>query len=103
LYEVPNVPHPSVPAGKSADDNQVVRTWGEKPRFLFQPKQHFEVGERLGMLDFERAAKVSGSRFAFLKGPLAKLERALVSFMIDQHTSRGYVELLPPYLVNRAS
>ncbi len=103
LYDVPNVPDESVPVGASADDNTVVRTWGEKPTFLFTPKQHFELGEQLGLLDFERAAKVSGSRFAFLKGDLAKLERALVSFMIDQHTAKGYVELLPPYLVTRAA
>ncbi len=103
LYLVPNLPHESVPKGKSADDNQVVRTWGDKPRLLFTPRQHFELGEKLGMLDFERAGKVSGARFAFLMGPLAKLERALVSFMIDEHTRRGYLELLPPYLVNRAS
>ncbi len=103
LYLIPNVPDPSVPTGASADDNVVSKSWGEKPTLLFAPKQHFEVGERLGMLDFERAGKVSGSRFTFLKGPLARLERALVTFMIDQHTQKGYLELLPPYLVNRAA
>ena len=103
MMTVPNVPHASVPVGASADDNQVTRTWGTKPTFLFAPKQHFELGEKLGMLDFERAAKVSGSRFAFLKGHLAKLERALVSFMLDEHTRNGYLEILPPYLVSRAS
>ncbi len=103
MYLVPNVPDASVPTGKSADDNQVVKSLGEKPRFLFQPRQHFELGEKLGMLDFERAAKVSGSRFAFSKGPLAQLERALVALMIDEHTKKGYLELLPPYLVSRAS
>ncbi len=103
LFGVPNVPHASVPTGSSEADNQVTKTWGEKPSFLFAAKQHFEVGERLGMLDFERATKVSGPRFAFLRGQLAKLERALVSFMIDAHTARGYEELLPPYLVNRQS
>ncbi len=103
LESVPNIPHSSVPTGKSEADNAVVRTWGEQPKFLFTPKQHFELGEKLGLLDFERAAKVSGSRFAFLKGNLAKLERGLISFMIDQHTPRGYEEILPPYLVNRAS
>ncbi len=81
LYGVPNVPHASVPTGSSEADNQVTKTWGEKPSFLFPAKQHFEVGERLGLLDFERATKVSGPRFAFLRGHLAKLERALVSFM----------------------
>jgi seryl-tRNA synthetase len=103
MFDLPNVPHPSVPTGKSEHDNQTVRTWGEKPHFLFKPRQHFEVGEKLEMLDFERAAKVSGSRFAFLKGPLARLERALATFMIDEHVKKGYLEVLPPYLVNRQS
>ncbi len=103
MMTVPNVPDSSVPVGSSADDNQVARTWGEKPTFLFGPKQHFEIGEKLGMLDFERAAKVSGSRFAFLKGALARLERALVTFMLDEHSKKGYLELLPPYLVSRQS
>jgi seryl-tRNA synthetase len=103
LYLVPNVPHESVPVGTSEADNRVDRTWGEKPNLLFAPLQHFELGEKLGLLDFERAAKVSGARFVFYRGALAKLERALASFMIDQHTRRGYDELLPPYLVNRAA
>jgi seryl-tRNA synthetase len=103
LLFIPNVPDASVPVGKTADDNRVERSWGEQPNFFFTPKQHFELGERLGMLDFERAAKVSGSRFAFSKGPLARMERALAAFMIDQHVAKGYVEVLPPYLVNRAS
>ncbi|MFL5319919.1 MAG: serine--tRNA ligase [Myxococcaceae bacterium] len=103
LLLIPNVPHESVPVGASAEDNVVYRTWGEKPQQLFQPKQHFELGEKLGMMDFERAAKVSGSRFVFLKGGLARMERALATFMIDQHTQKGYLEMLPPYLVNRAS
>ena len=103
LLLVPNLPDPSVPVGASAEDNRVERSWGEKPSFAFPPKQHFELGERLGGLDFERAAKVSGSRFAFYRGPLARLERALISFMLDVHTSRGYTEFLPPYLVNRAA
>ena len=101
LLTVPNLPDPSVPVGTSEADNVVVRTWGEAPRFPFTPRQHFEIGERLGMLDFERAAKVSGSRFVFYRGALARLERALVTFMVDVHTARGYTELLPPYLVNR--
>ncbi|NPC75928.1 serine--tRNA ligase [Corallococcus sp. AB004] len=101
LLVIPNVPHDSVPVGTSADENVQVKTWGEKPNLLFTPKQHFELGESLGMLDFERAAKVSGSRFTFYKGALARLERALVTFMIDVHTSKGYTELLPPYLVLR--
>ncbi|WP_404364247.1 serine--tRNA ligase [Corallococcus coralloides] len=101
LLVIPNVPHESVPVGASADENVQVKSWGEKPHLLFTPKQHFELGESLGMLDFERAAKVSGSRFTFYKGALARLERALVTFMIDVHTSKGYTELLPPYLVLR--
>jgi seryl-tRNA synthetase len=103
LLHIPNLPDPAVPVGTSEADNVVVRTWGEKPTLNFTPKQHFEIGEQLGGLDFERAAKVSGSRFAYLRGSLARLERALVSFMIDFHTSNGYTELLPPYLVTRAS
>ena len=99
---LPNIPDASVPVGASEADNVVVRTWGEAPRFPFTPKQHFEIGEKLGLLDFERAAKVSGSRFAFYRGDLARLERALATFMVDVHTSRGYTELLPPYLVTRA-
>ncbi|XXF79810.1 serine--tRNA ligase [Myxococcaceae bacterium GXIMD 01537] len=98
---IPNVPHESVPVGADAEGNVQVRAWGEKPALPFTPRQHFEVGERLGMLDFERAAKVSGSRFTFYKAALARLERALVTFMIDVHTQKGYVELLPPYLVLR--
>ena len=100
---LPNVPDPSVPVGATEKDNVVVRTWGEAPRFPFTPRQHFEIGEKLGLLDFERAAKVSGSRFVFYRGDLARLERALAAFMIDVHTSRGYTEVLPPYLVNRAA
>ncbi len=103
LQEIPNIPDPSVPVGESAEANVVARSWGERRAFSFSPKQHFELGEALGMLDFERATKVSGSRFAFCKGPLARLERALVTFMIDQHNAKGYTELLPPYLVNRAA
>jgi seryl-tRNA synthetase len=99
LLGVPNLPDASVPVGKSAEDNVEVRRWGEAPRFLFTPRQHFELGEALGMLDFERAAKVSGARFVFYRGALARLERALVSFMVDVATERGYTELLPPYLV----
>jgi seryl-tRNA synthetase len=103
MMMVPNVPHADVPVGADETGNKVVKTWGEKPTFLFTPKQHFEVGEKLGMIDFERAVKVSGPRFAFTKGALARLERALVSFMIDEHVKRGYTELLPPYLVSRES
>jgi seryl-tRNA synthetase len=103
LLLLPNVPDASVPLGSSAEENVVVRTWGEAPPFSFTARQHFEIGEALGMLDFERAAKVSGSRFVFYRGDLARLERALVAFMIDLHTARGYTELLPPYLVSRSA
>jgi seryl-tRNA synthetase len=101
LLDLPNLPDASVPVGGGPEDNQEVRRWGEPPRFLFTPRQHFELGESLGMLDFERAAKVSGARFVFYRGALARLERALVSFMVDVATERGYLELLPPYLVLR--
>jgi seryl-tRNA synthetase len=103
LLDVPNLPDASVPVGAGPEDNVEVRRFGEPPRFLFTPKQHFELGEALGMLDFERAAKVSGARFVFYKGALARLERALVSFMVDVATARGYTELLPPYLVLRSA
>ncbi len=98
---LPNLPDTSVPVGGGPEDNKEVRRWGEAPRFLFTPRQHFELGEALGLLDFERAAKVSGARFVFYRGALARLERALVSFMVDVATERGYLELLPPYLVLR--
>lgn len=103
LLLIPNLPDPSVPVASSEADNKVERLWGDKPSFSFAPRQHFEVGEKLGMLDFERAAKVSGSRFAFYRGDLARLERALIALMLDLHRSKGYLELLPPYLVNRAA
>jgi len=103
LLAVPNLPHESVPVGGEPKDNVVVRSWGEKPRFSFAPRQHDELGASLGLLDFERAGKVSGARFVFYRGDLARLERALVSFFIDLHRERGYVELIPPYLVNADS
>jgi seryl-tRNA synthetase len=100
LAGVPNLPHPSVPDGKGEEDNVVLRTWGEKPVFAFQPRPHWEVGERLGILDFERASKLSGARFTVLFGHGAKLSRALVAFMMDLHTrEHGYTEVSTPYLV----
>lgn len=100
LAIVPNLPDASVPIGKGEDDNQVVRTWGEKPSFSFTPKDHWEIGTALGILDFERAAKLSGARFTVLFGAAARLERALISFMLDLHTrEHGYTEVLPPFLV----
>jgi seryl-tRNA synthetase len=100
LAVVPNVPDPGVPDGKGEEDNQVVRTWGEKPTFSFTPKAHWDLGTALGILDFERAAKLSGARFTVLMGAAARLERALISFMLDLHTrEHGYTEVLPPFLV----
>jgi seryl-tRNA synthetase len=104
LLSIPNVPHESVPVGKSEEDNVEVRKWGEPRSFSFEPKPHWDIAEQLGILDFERAAKVTGSRFVFYKGLGARLERALINFMLDVHIEEfGYQEILPPYLVNRAS
>ena len=104
LVGIPNVPHPSVPVGKSSEDNVEVRRWGTPPKFDFTPKPHWEVGEQLGVLDLERAVKVSGARFAVYWDLGAKLERALANFMLDVHTKEhGYTEVLPPYLVNSDS
>jgi len=100
LAVLPNIPAPDVPLGSSEDDNVQVRLWGEKPSFPFQPKQHFDIGEALGLMNFEEAARMSGARFVVLKGALARLERALAAFMLDVHTSEyGYTEVSPPYLV----
>jgi seryl-tRNA synthetase len=104
LLNLPNIPHESVPVGASSDDNPVVRTWGEAPRFDFLPKAHWDIGENLGILDFERAAKITGARFALLKGAGALLERALINFMLDLHTRKhGYTEVLPPFIANEDS
>ncbi|HEX4334967.1 MAG TPA: serine--tRNA ligase [Polyangiaceae bacterium] len=103
LLAVPNVPHASVPLGDSEKDNPVVRTWGEKPTFRFDPKSHWDIGEKLKILDFERASKLSGARFSVLFGLGARLSRALADFMVDLHTRvHGYTEVAPPLLV-RAS
>ncbi|HYA00597.1 MAG TPA: serine--tRNA ligase [Candidatus Binatia bacterium] len=100
LLYVPNPPHASVPLGRDENDNVTVRTWGEPPAFDFEPLPHYEIGERLGIFDFERAAKISGARFAVLRGDGARLERALVSWMLDVATrEHGYSEVLPPYMV----
>jgi seryl-tRNA synthetase len=104
LLHLPNLPHESVPLGASSDDNPVVHTWGEAPRFDFSPKAHWDIGENLGILDFERAAKITGARFALLKGAGARLERALINFMLDLHTGKhGYTEVLPPFIANEDS
>jgi seryl-tRNA synthetase len=104
LMSWPNLPHDSVPEGKSAADNQVVRTWGQPRVFDFTPLPHWDLGEALGILDFERATRMSGARFAVLRGAGARLSRALIDFMLELHTGEhGYVEVAPPLLVNRAS
>src|SRR6478672_4497363 len=104
LAGIPNVPHESVPVGRSADDNKEVRKWGKPPEFSFTPKPHWEIGEQLGVLDLERAVKLSGARFALYWDLGARLERALANFMLDLHTrEHGYTEVLPPYLVNSDS
>jgi seryl-tRNA synthetase len=104
LRNIPNVPHESVPIGKSAQDNQEIRRWGEPRTFDFEPKAHWDLGPQLGILDFERAAKIAGARFAVYSGVGAKLERALANFMLDVHTrEHGYTEILPPFMVNSAS
>jgi len=101
MLTLPNLPHESVPAGKDAGDNPVVRAWGEAPSFDYEPRTHWEIGTGLGILDFERAAKLSGSRFAVLTGAGAQLERALINFMLETHTrENGYREVLPPFMVN---
>jgi seryl-tRNA synthetase len=101
---IPNVPHESTPVGKSEDDNVEVRRWSEPTAFSFETKAHWDIAQDLGILDFESAAKVTGSRFVFYKGAGARLERALISFMLDVHTMQhGYEEVLPPLIVNRDS
>jgi seryl-tRNA synthetase len=102
LLQVPNIPHPSVPTGKDDNDNVVVRSWGELPAFDFKPAPHWELGESLGIIDFDRGVKISGSRFYVLRGLGARLQRALIAFMLDVHTSRhGYTEVYPPFMVKR--
>ncbi len=99
MLRVPNLPHESVPIGEDEEDNVEVRRWGEPRDFPFDPKPHWEIGEKLGVLDFERGARLSGSRFTVVRSWGAKLERALINFMLDLHTSKGYEEILPPHLV----
>jgi len=104
LMTMPNIPNEAVPIGASEGDNVEVRKWGEPPVFAFAPKPHWEIGESLGILDFERGAKLTGARFTLYKGAGARLERALINFMLDLHTGRhNYVEMLPPFMVNRES
>ena len=104
LLTLPNIPHESVPVGDSEEDNVPVRHWGKIPQFSFEPKPHWELAKELDLLDFERAGRVTGSRFVFYKGAGARLERALMNFMLDLHTEKhGYTEMLPPYMVGRDS
>lgn len=104
VLEIPNIPHDSVPVGRGDTDNQVVSVWGEKPGFSFVPKDHWDVGEGLSILDFKRASKITGARFTVNWGPGALMERALVNLMLDVHTrEHGYTEVLPPFMVNRES
>ena len=102
MLTVPNLPESSVPVGRNAAENKEVRRWGDPAKFDFQPKNHWDIGEELGILDFARAAKIAGARFAIYKDAGAQLERALINFMLDLHTRKhGYREVLPPFLVNR--
>jgi seryl-tRNA synthetase len=104
LMGIPNIPHASVPEGKGEEDNPELRKWGEPAVFNFEPKDHVDLGEQLGQLDFETAAKLTGSRFSVMHGPLARLHRALIQFMLDTHTrDHGYSEVYVPYLVNADS
>ncbi len=103
LLTIPNIPHSSVPVGEDERDNVEVRRWGKPGDFDFSPLPHWELGTRLGLFDFRRAAKIAGARFAMSYGPLAAMERALIAFMIDLHTSRGYREVLPPFIAHRDS
>lgn len=103
LLNVPNIPHQSVPVGRDETGNVEVRRWGEPRQFDFEPLNHWDIGEILGILEFERAAKIAGARFSLTKGLGAKLERSLMNFMLDLNTSKGYKEVFPPLLVNRES
>ncbi len=103
LLHIPNAPHESVHDGKGEDDNKEFSSWGDKPSFDFEALNHWDVGERLGILDFESAAKISGARFCVLRGEGARLNRALISFMLDLHRERGYEEIWPPALLRRES
>ena len=104
LMEIPNIPHPTVPVGGDENDNTLVKTVGTPPEFAFEPLPHWDIGTQLGIFDFERAARITGSRFPLYFGAGARLERALINFMLDIHTvDHGYLEVLPPFIVNRDS
>ena len=103
MLSIPNIPHESVPYGKDDKENQDMRHWGEPTKFDFEPQAHWDLGAKLGILDPETAAKVTGARFHFYKGLGSRLERSIISFFLDTHTQNGYTEIFPPYMVNRAS
>lgn len=103
LMKIPNIPHPSVPDGADDRDNAEMRRWGKPTEFGFEPKAHWDIGEDLGILDFAAAGKITGARFTVYRGLGARLERAIISYFLDTHTENGYFEILPPYMVNRAS
>ncbi len=103
LLTIPNIPHESVPVGRDETENAEIRRWGEPKKFDFDPLNHWDIAESLGIIDFERAAKITGARFALMKGAGARLERALMNFMLDTNTAKGYTEVFPPILVNRES
>jgi seryl-tRNA synthetase len=103
LLNIPNIPHESVPVGKDETENVEIRRWGEPRKFDFEPMNHWDIGEILGIIDFERASKIAGARFVLMKGLGARLERALMNFMLNVNTSKGYQEVLPPIIVNRES
>ncbi len=103
LMAIPNIPHESVPEGADDQDNVEMRRWGEATSFSFEPKAHWDIGEALGILDFATAGKITGARFTVYRGLGARLERAIISYFLDTHTQNGYTEILPPYMVNRAS
>ena len=103
MLTVPNRPHSSVPVGHSAAENVEVRRWGAPPKFDFKPRPHWEIGENAGILDFQRATKIAGTRFAIYRGIGARLERALAAFFLDTHAANGYAEILPPFIVNTAA
>ena len=103
LLNIPNTPNDDVPKGQSDEDNKEIRKWGEPTKFSYKPKAHWDIGEDLGILDFSTAGKVTGTRFTFYKGMGARLERALINFMLDTHIANGYTEILPPFMANSKS
>ena len=104
MLRIPNIPNPKVPDGKSDEDNVEVKRWSDSTKFSFEPKPHWDIASNLDIIDFERASKVTGSRFAIYKGLGARLERAVINYFLDKHIyDNGYTEILPPFMVNRES